>query len=569
MTEHLLQGGEVFEITDYTTASEWEKFIAHLEETLTEWDLNKQSNSNENYKELTKGSISCGFWKEKRDVMKFGNVTFDLRYQYLDSESRTQDKNANESHDESDIKKIEQTELKSDGSNSPEYLETDDQRAEIIGDETNNANGAIPIVEEKEHGEHELPDILPDCLRDLVAPSNDFASKAHCLVRWYNLRGFIILSPRADTIVSKERIQLLLSSASVALANIDCHIPFFVQTHNPKNNFYQGISEHLNIRTMYEMVFFRKSIKQYSYLSELIGLFREKSGCTLGDPISVTVRLNYCLDYFDLFVRGEFTGNEHLDDDQDELVKMTSDIRKAKISSKLSMQDMRSGASFEQVTEALEECMPHPYKILRFLHVAALWPPVSDKVITDNQVHSDLDPSEAPIWTMRCVTKDNCNIKIVHETQAINELLCSAVDYAYERLDAETAFTDYNKETLKARCLRLSYDLSIKPEIVLSETPSDSIRKLVALIFYRAAELTEQIDALDQIAGQVKKKPSLSEIYRTFSKKQRPSVKEFIIRSHISRPFIPNSTPALPQRMFCSICEEEFRLCGAFSELCN
>lgn len=232
------------------------------------------------------------------------------------------------------------------------------------------------------------------------------------------------------------------------------------------------------------------------------------------------------------------------------------------------VQDMRSGATLEQVKEALDNCLPHPFKILKFIHVAALWPPVSDKIITDSQVHSDLDPAEAPIWTMRCVTSDNCNMKIVHETQVINDLLQAAIGYAYDRLDASQIFTDCDRVALESECLRISYELAIKPEVVVSRSPSDSIRKLIALMFYRASELKADMDALDQIAAQLKKRPSLSEVYRDF-KRQKPSVKEFIIRTQISRPFSPISTPALPQRLFCTICDEEFRLCGAFSELCN
>lgn len=512
MNNYSIQSGSVFEITDYTTASDWERFIAGLEETLTEWKLHKQTVNDGIYQELPAGSISSGMWFEKHDTVRFGNVTFEVKYQHLEG---------------------------------VDEVKNDEKR---------------PGGEVKEHSSN-----IPDCVGDLMSTSNDFAAKAHCLVRWYNLRRFILLIPKADTIISEDRVKLLLSSASIALANIDCHVPIFVQIHNPKSHFYQGISEHANLRTMYQMVLFKRNVKQYSYLSDLITLFREKANCDLNDDISSTIRLNYCLDTFDLFMEPteEFSGNEYIDNEQDELVKMT----KAPV--KPQMQDMRSGASFEQVTEALEDCLPHPYRILKYIHVAALWPPVSDKVITDSQVHSDLDPAEAPIWTMRCVTKDNCNLKQVHETQAVYELLCSAINYSYKKLDGSQVFGKNEKETLKSKCLKLSYELACKPEVMLSDKPSDDIRKLVALLFYRSAELTAELDALDQIAGQLKKRPSLNEVYRSFSRKIKPSVKEFVIRAQVPRPFSSNSSPALAQRMFCTICDEEFRLCGAFTELCN
>lgn len=563
MTEQLFQGGGVFEITDYTTASDWERSIASLEEILTDWKLQKHSNKDKTYRDLPDGFISRGLWHERHEVLRFGNLSFDVKYQYLD------DSNLKIS-DKTSTTETNKSSPRSDHSDSSEFQDAEDESS--IQDSTGNTDVLDPDKfqgEEKEHGEYELPENVPECLRDLMSTSNDFASKAHCLVRWYNLRKFIILSPKADTIISEDRTKLILSSASVALANIDCHVPIFVQIYNPKNHFYQGISEHLYIRTTYEMIYYRKGIKPYSYLSELISLFREKTCCSLNDPISATIRLNYCLSTFDLFTpkHAEFAGIEHSDDEEDEVVKMTT---RANPNPKIPRGiDMRSGATFEQVVEVLEECLPHPYKILKFLHVAALWPPVSDKVITDSQVHSDLDPAEAPIWTIRCVSSDNCHVKIVHETKAIYELLCAAVDYAYEILDAGTAFRDCDIDDIKSKCLKLSYQLATQPEVILSEKQSDPMRKLIALLFYKAAELATELDALHEIAGQLKKKPSLSEIYRNFNRFHTPSVKEFIIRSQMSRPFNPISTPALPQRMFCTICEEEFRLCGAFSELCN
>lgn len=501
---------QVFEIKDYTTASDWERFIAELEETLSQWDLQDQKAT---YYPLPNGFISSGFWHEKHDTIKFGKVTFDIRYQYLD-------------------------------------------------DSSVRADTSVQVKE------------TPECLGDIISTSNDFASKAHCLVRWYNFRRFITVLPRGDSIISEDRVKLILSSASIALANCNCHVPIFVQTHNPKNNFFQGISEHSNIRTMYEMVLMRQNFKRFAYLSELINLFREKSGCTLNDQISATVRLNYCLDYFELFLKpeDEFTGAEHSDEEEEEAKKEAERSKQAaKRKSKLDCQDLRAGATFEQVVEALDECLPHPFRILRFLHVAALWPPISDKVIADSRVHSDLDPAEAPIWTIRCVSSDNCNLKIVHEIQAIYQLLKGAIAYSYDKLDASQVFIDCDRESMEKDCLKLSYKLATMPEVVLSDKPSDNIRKLIALIFHRASEFKAD-DPLDEITSRLKKETtSLNELYRDF-RKNKTSVKEFIVRSQIPRPYEQKSDEpdeSIPQHMFCTISDDELRLCGAFSEWCN
>ncbi|CAF4735471.1 unnamed protein product, partial [Rotaria magnacalcarata] len=37
---------DIFEIVDYTTASDWERFIARIEEILSDWKLNGPEISN-------------------------------------------------------------------------------------------------------------------------------------------------------------------------------------------------------------------------------------------------------------------------------------------------------------------------------------------------------------------------------------------------------------------------------------------------------------------------------------------------------------------------------------------
>lgn len=555
MTDTWIQSGPVFEITDYTTASDWERFVANLEEILIDWKLHNGS-SQAKSQELHPGAISNGILHEEREIIKYGKLSFEIKYLHLEfSGEKETHQQTMSSQEEDDVLDFHEA---SDGKDSHK-LSSD------LAKGSSNDNG-------DEYDEYEMPEDLPECLMDLVSTNNDFSPKAHCLVRWYNLRRYILLIIKGDTLISEDRLRILLSSASMALSNIDCHVPLFVQHHNPKSNFYQGISEHKNIRTTYEMVYFKRPLKQYEYLSELIGVFREKASCNLSDPLSVSIRLNYSLNNFDLFKSKTKYAEDFVGSDADELVKMTSDKKglKSQQSQRSRIMDLRSDSSFEEVVETINHGIPKPYNILKFLHVGALWPTVSDKVIVDSQVHSDLDPCEAPVWMMRCVTSDRSNMKIVHDTQAIYDLLCDAIDYAYDEFDAVSVFDDCDRESLKSQCLRLSFDLAKDPEVVLSEKPGDNLRKLIVLLFHQASMMSKakDDDAFNEMAHQLNK-PPLEKIYRSFGHDHKPSVKEFIIRTQISRPFKPISTPALPQRMFCTITQTDFRLCGAFSELCD
>ncbi|MEQ2265511.1 Rab3 GTPase-activating protein catalytic subunit, partial [Xenotaenia resolanae] len=65
------------------------------------------------------------------------------------------------------------------------------------------------------------PDALPLAMQDLLCMHNDFPPRAHCLVRWYGLREFVVISPGAncEAIISESKCNLLLSSISMSLAN--------------------------------------------------------------------------------------------------------------------------------------------------------------------------------------------------------------------------------------------------------------------------------------------------------------------------------------------------------------
>lgn len=63
----MFQEHEVFEIVDFTTASEWECFIAAVEEAVHEWRLSGERH----LAPLTKGLLASAKWSEKTVIIKF------------------------------------------------------------------------------------------------------------------------------------------------------------------------------------------------------------------------------------------------------------------------------------------------------------------------------------------------------------------------------------------------------------------------------------------------------------------------------------------------------------------
>ncbi|XP_018417310.1 PREDICTED: rab3 GTPase-activating protein catalytic subunit isoform X2 [Nanorana parkeri] len=309
---------EVFEITDFTTASEWERFISKVEEVLNDWKLIGESAK----KTPEKGEYTNGVWEEKGEDISFADFKFGIKHHYLVQESAEK--------------------------------------------------------EEKEDGGE---DSLPVCMQDLLCTNNDFPAIAHCLVRWYGLREFVVISPAAnDAVISESKCNLLLSSVSIALGNTGCQVPVFVQIHQKWRKLYVGECQGPGVRTDFEMVHLRKVPNQYTHLSGLLDIFKSKIACPLTSlpPVSIAIRFTYILQdwqgYFwpqqppdiDAVIGGEVGG--------------------------LEFGKLPFGACEDPISE---------------LHLATTWPCLTEGIIVDNDVYSDLDPLQAPQWSVRVRKADN------------------------------------------------------------------------------------------------------------------------------------------------------------------
>ncbi|XP_077873431.1 rab3 GTPase-activating protein catalytic subunit isoform X4 [Ictidomys tridecemlineatus] len=270
---------EVFEITDFTTASEWERFISKVEEVLNDWKLIGNSLG----RPLEKGIFTSGTWEEKSDEISFADFKFSVTHHYLVQESV-----------------------------------------------------------DKEGKDEILEDAIPQSMQDLLCMNNDFPPRAHCLVR--------------------------------------CQVPLFVQIHHKWRRMYVGECQGPGIRTDFEMVHLRKVPNQYTHLSGLLDIFKSKIGCPLTPlpPVSIAIRFTYVLQdwqqYFwpqqppdiDALVGGEVGG--------------------------LEFGKLPFGACEDPISE---------------LHLATTWPHLTEGIIVDNDVYSDLDPIQAPHWSVRVRKADN------------------------------------------------------------------------------------------------------------------------------------------------------------------
>lgn len=227
-----LDDGEFYH-HDFTTASEWEIFIARMEEILHEW---KQQESRSD-SVLTKDEE----WNIKTEILHFADVQFVLsQYKcHIVSERKSS---------------------------------LDDNNEKELIDVSNPTYDFIPFKHNNSH--------------------SDFS-----LFYWYGLHHFITLTSANNLAINNEsQIKMLLSSINIVISNSGCDIPIFVQIREKWQSCYQGVQEINGMRTNFEMIHLRKGPQHCKYLTGLLDLFKTKiSSITQLDPVSVSVRLSFTL----------------------------------------------------------------------------------------------------------------------------------------------------------------------------------------------------------------------------------------------------------------------------------
>nr|XP_006816405.1 PREDICTED: rab3 GTPase-activating protein catalytic subunit-like [Saccoglossus kowalevskii] len=341
------QESEVFEITDFTTASDWERFIARLEEVMHDWKLPTLKRN----PPVKKGEYTIGSWKEKSANVRYANFTFTITEYKLKQEYNEKD------------------------------LTLDDEESE---------------------------DILPEAVEDLMMMENDFPPRAHCLCRWFGLRHFLVLSPAAhsDAVISESRIRILQSSVSIAISNTSCQIPVFVQVQQKWRRMYVGQCEGPGMRTSFDMVHLKKIPHQFNHLAGLLGVFKSKISTPVSSPppVSVAVRFTYILQ--------DWTNYSWPQLPPDFDAPSGSEVGNSGFGK------LPFGAVEDPVSE---------------LHLATTWPSLSEDMIVDNDVYSDLDPIQAPQWSVRIrmMEKPQCLLgeylgdfgKLCKRSESVEQLL--------------------------------------------------------------------------------------------------------------------------------------------------
>ncbi|CAF5114044.1 unnamed protein product, partial [Rotaria sp. Silwood1] len=110
--------------------------------------------------------------------------------------------------------------------------------------------------------------------------------------------------------------------------------------------------------------------------------------------------------------------------------------------------------------------------------------------------------------------------------------------------------SDLNEQE-KEEMIQFVTELHTRPEISVKDAANGRLGKRLVSMFTKTKSSTNQVNNSD--SADVK--------YQFMT----PAGKEYILRASIARPSHSRSRPS-PQRMYCMLTQDDFRLCGAFSE---
>ncbi|XP_013182913.2 rab3 GTPase-activating protein catalytic subunit [Amyelois transitella] len=246
---------------DFTTVSEWEVFIARIEEILNEWKVSKSKISNPSA-EYTKK------WVCKSEDFNFQGLSFVLSYHSLDPVDKSKGEQSNDKTLREDIQKglwVATSHFMDDSDGSP-----------------------FPV-------------------------SN-----------WFGLKRYLMLCPNSP-MLDGSLIKLVMSSVNIAFANVDCGLPLFVKIREHWQQSYLGFYEDSEYKTSFDTIHLKRISNQCSHLSGLTSLFKSKIASPVAlDAVVASAKYSYELKDCDAFVwkRTNHT-NEFLSVDGFDVKKLT------------------------------------------------------------------------------------------------------------------------------------------------------------------------------------------------------------------------------------------------------
>ncbi|KAJ8729221.1 hypothetical protein PYW08_000802 [Mythimna loreyi] len=317
---------------DFTTVSEWEVFIARIEEVLNEWRLSKSSLSKLSG-EYTKK------WTSKSEEIHFQSNKFILSYHTLER------------------------------AKSPESSEETEDKSYLI----------------------DLHNGIWESTTNFI---DDLDGSPFPVSSWYGLKRYIMLCSSLP-LVDGNLIKLVMSTANIAFANVDCAVPFFVKIREHWQPTYLGFYEDSEHKVSFDTINLKRISNQCSHLSGLVSLFKSKIASPVAlDAVVVSTKFSYELREVEAFAWKKRTqSNEFLSVDGFDVKKLL---------------ELPFGSEKNPIHSVL---------------LNAIWPKFRECAIVDSSTFSEIDPLMAPTWTITLKMRDTFNCQLSETISKIMDLL--------------------------------------------------------------------------------------------------------------------------------------------------
>ncbi|XP_004347355.2 hypothetical protein CAOG_04608 [Capsaspora owczarzaki ATCC 30864] len=429
----------VFEISDFTTASHWERFTSSLEQLFRKWGVDQQQCPTL----ATLPTALAGLpGSSERYCSQVLNLSETLVRVTLFFDARLQDTTAT---------------------------------AHIRGMTTSVAANLRNNL------------VHTHATAQMMQTSGDFVFDTHDLGNWFGLNQYIAVTSANGGSISPSDAKLIFSSLNLAAVQSRCVIPLFVQVYEPWRKMYLGSSCDAEAHTKFDTLTLQSGPVHYRHLTGLVDLFNSKLALppALAATVltTVAVRFTYVLSWW--FSTGSVGG-----------VSPSSSTDTSALGPATYSQDAAAAAAAAAVEPVpattgdrtwLEwGCTVDPVSSLQ---VAAGWPACPADHLVDNSVHSDLNWSVAPELRARIVS-------LAHQKLTVNtfDLLLLTSNVRQFTLGC------HSRESLQQLLSRFAAQSAPPPSFPGSAPNSDLVKQRAAMSMRITAILEDLLAPSDRTA---------------------------------------------------------------------
>lgn len=288
-----------------------------------------------------------------------------------------------------------------------------------------------------------VPEHFSPSMHAMMNCALDFPSDAHCLQRWFGVERFVLVCPRAGTVLDSSESTLLMSALAIAADACCCTVPLFVPLGDAWRGVYLGYECTERGLVMRFDTRATKLVPEYAYLDGVQKLHFARFGFTPADHSTTTIAARLTLEKETEESTGAWRGTE----------VYGSTTAKTNANDDLNA----SSASSETATKADDEAADDDDETggnvvwgqfadpVDVLQLGALWPRFTSDTFGDNESGSELCADDAPSWTVRSIYAEQLSFQMATSVADVVHAHAGAADV---RTLAELFVTDSVKKAI-------------------------------------------------------------------------------------------------------------------------